>query len=525
MKIRFAFALLLILTSTASTKESDLDSLLIKSVGGEKALARIKNLKSYQMHGTINWNGLKGKYTSYFKAPDKIRITADFGTFTIEQGFDGQNCWQKDLHGRVFDLAGFEKKELMRNAYFMSFAYVIGGRFPGTAELLDSFVTDKNIGFSINFYPFLNDTIAAAIEIGENLHVIQFSRLDNFIVSTELSEFKSVDNILFPFYSLSTAENTPMITEVSVDSVLLDTEIDDLFFSKPQLSLDDFHFPADSISVTIPFKFFNGHVMVYVEINGVKKGWFILDTGASATYYDTKFVSDLGLNPVGELPSMGLGGFENIQLVQIDSLNIGLLTLYNQTAGVLPLDQLSAQIQKKTIFGGLLGYDFFMRFPVSFDFKREQMTIFNPKNFKLPENGISHPFHLSMMIPTIEAELNGVKGNFIIDLGNALGLIIHPKFSEKLKGQSAIDTSYIIDRDIAGIGPGITGKIIKIKNMQIGVQKLNISIVFLAETSDGLTGSWEIAGNIGTKVLEQYTILFDYPNSRIVFYEFPDAVE
>ena len=351
----------------------------------------------------------------------------------------------------------------------------------------------------------------------------QFSRLDNFIVSTELSEFKSVDNILFPFYSLSTAENTPMITEVSVDSVLLDTEIDDLFFSKPQLSLDDFHFPADSISVTIPFKFFNGHVMVYVEINGVKKGWFILDTGASATYYDTKFVSDLGLNPVGELPSMGLGGFENIQLVQIDSLNIGLLTLYNQTAGVLPLDQLSAQIQKKTIFGGLLGYDFFMRFPVSFDFKREQMTIFNPKNFKLPENGISHPFHLSMMIPTIEAELNGVKGNFIIDLGNALGLIIHPKFSEKLKGQSAIDTSYIIDRDIAGIGPGITGKIIKIKNMQIGVQKLNISIVFLAETSDGLTGSWEIAGNIGTKVLEQYTILFDYSNSRIVFYDFTDS--
>ena len=525
MKIKAVFSILLITALTAPTLGVELDSLLIKSVGGEKALSRIKNLKSYQMSGSINWNGLKGNYSSFFKAPDKVRINADFGTFTIEQGFDGQNCWQKDLHGRVFDLAGFEKTELLRSAYFMSFAYVVEGRLPGTAELLDTFITDKNIGFSVNFYPFMNDTVATAFEIGKNLHIIQFARLDNLIVSSELSEFKNVDSILFPFYSLSTAENTPMMTEVSVDSIALDIKIDDSFFSRPKLTLDDFRFPADSASVTIPFKFSNGHVLVLVEINGVKKGWFILDTGASATYYDTKFVSELGLNPEGELPSMGLGGFEKIQIVQVDSLNIGHLTLYKQTAGVLPLDQLAGQIQKKTTFGGLMGYDFFMRFPVKFDFKKEEMTVFNPKHFNPPGNGFSYPFHLSMMVPTIEAEINGVRGNFIIDLGNALGLIIHPKFSEKLIGQSAIDTSNTVDRSMAGIGPGIAGRNVNVGSLQIGAHKLNIPEAILAESSDGLTGSWEIAGNIGTKVLQQYAILFDYQNSRIVLYNFPDATE
>ena len=111
----------------------------------------------------------------------------------------------------------------------------------------------------------------------------------------------------------------------------------------------------------------------------------------------------------------------------------------------------------------------------------------------------------------------------IKSLGNALGLIIHPKFSEKLINQSAIDTSNLVDQSIAGIGQGVAGRIINVGELQMGVQKLNIPEAILAESSVGLTGSWEIAGNIGTKVLEQYTILFDYSNSRIVFYDFTDS--
>jgi len=520
---RVALALVLFIALTAASGGAELDTLLIKSIGGETALARIKNLKSYQISGSIIWNGLNGKYSSFFRAPDKIRITADFGTFSIEQGFDGQNAWQKDLHGRVFDLAGFEKKELMRSVYFMSFAYVIDGRLPGSFELLDTFVTAGSSGFSINFYPFMNDTVAAAFEIGKNLHIIQFARLDNLIVSTELSDFKSIDSILFPFYSLSAAENTPMMTEVTVDSIALDITVDDTEFSKPLGALKDFHFPANAASVNIPFQFSNGHLMVFVEINGLKKGWFILDTGASTTYYDAKFVSELGLNPVGELPLMGLGGFENIRLIRVDSLNLGRLTLYSQIAGVLPLDQLALQIHEKTVFGGLLGYDFFMRFPVLIDFKKQELTIFNSSKFVLPENGITLSFHLTMMIPTITAALNGITGDFLIDLGNSLGLIVHKKFSEQLTGLSAVDTGAVLKKTLAGVGPGVAGREIHVESLQINAHLLKIPEALVAESSEGLTGSWEIAGNIGTKVLEQYRVLFDYPNSRIVLYGLEEA--
>jgi len=518
MKKTFLLVLAFLISSPIANS-IDLDSLIIKSVGGPKAIERIKSLKSYKMTGKINWNGLDGNYTGIVKMPNLVKVTADFESFSIEQGFDGQNAWQKDMHGRVFDLAGFEKTELMRNVYFMSFAYAVPGSFSGDAELLDSFESDITDVYSVNFFPFLNDTVATVFEFLDSLHIRQFTRLDNLVVITELTEFKSIDSILFPLHTVSVAENTPMLTEIFVDSISLDLDLQDSEFSKPEITPNDFHFPPNLSSVTIPFIYSNGHVLVNIQVNGYKKGLFILDTGASATFYDENFVKGLNLAPAGELPSMGLGGFQKMQLVSLDSINIGQLTLYNQTAGVLPLENLSVQIPGKSDFGGLLGYDFFMRFPVMIDFQKQSLTVFNPSNFELPKNGVEHPFQLSMMIPTVKGDLNGNPGLFIVDLGNSTGLIVHQKFGEKLGDLIAPDSTGENDRKLGGVGQDVLGRDLKLESLQIGAHNINIPDAILAESSFGLTGSWEIAGNIGTKVLEQYRILFDYPNSRLVFYD------
>jgi len=523
MKTRASICVSLLLLSI-SVHSIDLDSLLIKSVGGQKALDRIKSLKSYRMTGKMNWNGLEGAYEGLFKAPNKIKATANFGTFSIEQGFDSVNAWQKDIHGRIFDLAGFEKTEFMRSVYFMSFAYVVPGSFSGDAEFYGTVDYDNSSFYKVELYPFLNDTVAALFDLANGMQTIQIARLDSLSVITELGDYKNIDDVLIPFHSKSTAENTPMLTEITLDSVAFDIAVDDAQFKKPDVQLNDFHFPADSTSVTIPFRFSNGHVMVYVEVNGIKKGWFILDTGASATYYDATFVRDMELDYVGEIPSMGLGGFQQMQLVRMDSLNIGQLTMYNQTAGVIPLDQLRDQAQKKAPFGGLLGYDFFMRFPMLFDFQKQELTVFNPAKFALPENGVTHPFHLCMMIPTVTAEINGTTGDFLIDLGNSFGLIIHKKFGEQLTRLSTIDTGRVIERNLTGVGQSVSGREIRLESLQINAHKIMIPEAILAESSYGLTGSWEIAGNIGTKVLEQFRVLIDYPNSRIVFYDLEESL-
>jgi len=508
----------LLAVHTPQTYSYDVNLLLAKSVGGPEAVERINSLESYRMTGRINWNGIEGSYEGLFKAPNKVKISADFGSFSIVQGFDGTTAWQKDIHGRAFNLAGFEKTEFMRTVYFMSFAYLIPNRIKGGYEIHRKFQNARPDATFIHFFPLHNDTVVVQLDESAK-QIIQFSRLDNLNLTTKLENYRKIDDILIPFKSVSYAESTPMRTEIELDSVEFDVKVNESDFDKPVLSVNDVHFPKDSNAVTIPFIFRNGHVLIPVTVNGVITGWFILDTGASATYYDSKFISDLKLTPIGESPSMGLGGYEQIQLLKLDSIKIGQLTLYDQTAGALSLDHLASYAQKKTTFGGLIGYDFFARFPILFDFKKEKLTIFNPDNFLLPDGGIVQQFHLTLMIPTIEATIFGAKGNFILDMGNALGLIIHKKFGEKISQYILPDSTGPVSRNIMGIGPGVSARPVNLDSMQLDAHFIHIPEAILTESIEGLTGSWEIAGNIGTKVLEQYSVLFDYSHQRVVFYE------
>jgi hypothetical protein len=283
--------------------------------------------------------------------------------------------------------------------------------------------------------------------------------------------------------------------------------------------LTDFLFPAESSSVTIPFKNEDGHLAITVNVNGQKKGRFILDTGASASFYHTEFVNDLGVNSLGEVPAMGLGGFQDLQVIQFDSLRIGELALYKQTAGVMPLYELELKTLDDISFGGILGYDFFVRFPMQFDFKKHSLKVYNPKKFTPLKDGTEIPFHLTMMIPTVKTEISGNTGEFLVDMGNAFGLIIHQSFAEKLIASGVVDPSGGSSTNVGGIGQGIVGMDVAILEIIIGGHKLKIPQAMIVEPSEGLTGSRLIAGNIGTKVLEQYTILFDYPNQRLIIYD------
>ena len=97
MRLSLIFSLLLFLSANAKTV--DIDSLFIESVGGQKAVERLKKLKSFKITGKINWNGIEGDFTTVYQAPNKFITTSDFGQFIMAQGYDGEIAWQKDLDG------------------------------------------------------------------------------------------------------------------------------------------------------------------------------------------------------------------------------------------------------------------------------------------------------------------------------------------------------------------------------------------------------------------------------------------
>ena len=519
MTRRLSLIFSLILFLSANTQAVDIDSLFIASVGGQKAYERLKKLKSFKVEGRINWNGIDGDYTALYLAPDKILTTSDFEQFELTQGYDGKTAWQIDMHGRVSELTGYEKNDLINNLYLLSFDYLLNQNSSRNCKHIDTNGENNGDYHHIICFAIENDTLKFAFRIDNSRLEIFASTVDNLQINTSMHNYQKFEGVYFPTETITSSPEAPIRAEINIENVRFDLDLEPGLFTMPELKFSDYNFPKDSVSITVPFKYSRGHILVRLKVNGSKFGWFILDTGASASFYDKKFVAEMNLERFGELPAMGLGGFQSLELTKFDSISVGPVTIYNQTAGVMPLDGLARLIPSKMTFGGLLGYDFFVRFPLLINFRRQTLTIFNPEKFEIENSSRAVPFQLTMKIPTVRATVNGVRGDFLIDLGNAFGLIIHQNFGRKLAsaGQLHIDSS--LSTFLGGVGKGAAVSKISIAKLMLENLEIEISEGLLADSGSGIIGSKYISGNIGTMILENYQILFDYANSRLFLFE------
>lgn len=494
----------------------DLDSLLVKSVGGPEAVAKLKQLQSFEITGSLDINGLKGNFRELFGAPDKFYLEADFGGFRLVQAYDGQTAWQTDQNGQTEILSGFERLELIKNLYFESYAYLFPDRVEGSREYRGIVSKDGRDYHEVWLSPMNEDTVSVLFDTESGLRYLMTSRIDNMLTEATVDRYDTVQGIVFAAISRSVAPEVPMTSIFEAKSIILDPQIEPSLFSPPISDKIDFRFPDGAEAVTIPIEYKRGHIRVPVTINGKKKAWFILDSGASSNIFHKPFVSNLNLEVVGSIPAKGFGGYEDAQMLRSDSLQIGALTLYNQVSGALDLSALD--YKREGQFGGLLGYDFLSRFPVMVDQHGGKLTVFNPVTFVPPDSGVEIPFYMTMQVPTVAAELNGIPGNYIIDLGNAYGLIVHKKFSDDNQLEQMLDNVTDVDSRIGGVGGELSGKTAFAASFQMGDVLIQSIRVILPETTFGLSGSEDLAGNIGNLVLEQFRTLFDYKNSRLILY-------
>lgn len=497
----------------------NLDSLLIVSIGGSGAYDSLKHLISYRTEGSVNLNGQHGRFVEYFVPPNRFHLKVSFDDFSLVQAYDGRTAWQMHPNGQVSELEGFEKRELLKNVYFEAFAYLFPDRLTGDKEYRGETVRDGQTYHEVAFYPMNSDTVLVYYDCRTGLRRLMVSRLDNINTLTHVDRYEEVSGILVPFYSKAAAEGVPLFSEFEVETVELNGQVDTSIFSMPAAVLADYHFPEGAQYVEIPFEYHAGHIKLLVTINGRKRTWFILDSGASANILHKPVVDELNLPAVGALPARGLGGFEEVQLVKTDSISIGRLTLYNQVAGSLDLSLLSRPGMYGEDFGGLLGYDFLSRLPVMVNYQGATLIIYNPDRFEPPKGGVEVDFHLSMLVPTVRGELNGIPGDFIVDLGNAFGLIIHQRFVELHQLDRKLDDIRDNPRTFSGIGGGLAGKTAFAATFRIGDILIQSLRVILPDSSAGLTGSGQLAGNVGNLILENFKVLFDYKNSRLIFYE------
>jgi hypothetical protein len=510
-------ALALLIAAATPTHAVDLDSLLTKSLGGPEGVQALQETKTLYLAGGLNLNGMQGRIETYFAMPDRILVRADFGMLALTQGYDGTVAWSMDHNGAVTELSGYQKQELLNQAYLQSATYLFPDRQPGSLEYIGLVERGNETFHHVNFYPFDADTVRAYFDTTTAYLEQIVTFLDNLEMVTVLSDFRESDGGVMAFKAVSEAIGAPLKTVTTYDVVVADTTFDPSIFSRPDKAVDDFRFPADRDSVVVSFVLDHGHIYLPVTINGKKRVRLILDSGASANIYQSSILDDLNLDVVGTLPAKGVAGYGEVDLLKTDSLLIGDLVLLDQVGGAMDLSGIGREVDGDP-FGGVLGYDFLSRFPIRIDYQAQTLTLYEPSKFTAPDGGLEVSFRMTMNIPTVTATLNDISGEFIVDLGNAYGILVHDDFFRRsgLAEQVTLDSTRRVK--MGGVGGSVSNQAADVQSFGVGNLKTGQTEILITGSGSGLAGSTEIAGNIGNQFWRSFGVLLDYSRSRLLIY-------
>lgn len=516
------FAHVLFAQTDSATANANLDSLIISALGGPDAIASLDTVQSITTIGHVRLNDLEGEYTTVLVFPNKYYSEQRFPGFSLAQGYDGTTAWLRSHNGQYEAIAGIERSELLQSLYFESFGYLTNGHVNNTIDYHGRVILDNVDFHEVSFQPpDLPDTILGYFTSLTGDLRMALSKYDNAMVLTYVDQFTTVGGIRFASLYRMSSPSAGLSVEMRVDTIMLNASVDSALFSHPEANEPDFRFPENKDSVVVAISYENGNIFVTAHVNGKRNVKFILDTGSSTNIYSTLLLADADLPVVGELPVKGVGGFSSLKLVQVDSLTLGKVTLLKQIGGCMDLGAALQFKESSKQYVGILGYDFLSRFPFRIDYEKEQLILYNPAKFKAPTNGTKIPFELSMFIPMVHGELNGIAGDFIVDLGNAFGVVAHSHFAEVNHLRELLRDVRPVDRQLGGIGGLLDAETGVADSLKIGALRATGVELLLPGESTGVSGSEAIAGNIGNRFLEQYRVIFDYATNEMIFLTAP----
>ena len=512
-----AVALICLLIVTGLAQDSYVDSILYRSVGGPDAVARLSEFTSSRLYGTMELNGMSGTYELTWQAPDRVHMVTRFPGFSLVQAWDGHMAWQTDMNGQTSPMHGFERRSYLESVYAQSYAFLFPERMPGRIEYGGVVVKDGRQYYEFLLMPLLEDTLWWYLDPHDGRLTSSLSTMDNIEIVSEYDDYRFLHGVQIAMYTHSEAPALGVVTDSWIDSIVFDPPVSADLFDPPVRIERDFVFPENSDSVTIPIRYKRGLVYVTATINGRLKARFLVDSGASKSILNRTVVSGLNLPERGEIPARGVAGNETVMLVSVDSIQIGSLQLVGQLAGMLDLEGL-VRPGKDLPFGGILGYDLLSRFPVLIDYKGRTLTVYNPDLAVEPSGGEEIEFKLTSQVPTVHALIDSVAGDFLVDLGNAFGLILHPDFVERNGLRSGFSSLSEQHATMGGIGGDVKGQSAVATDFVLGTLCLQSPRVYLPAKAGGLMESEEIAGNIGNRVLDRYKVLLDYKKSRLILF-------
>ena len=275
--------------------------------------------------------------------------------------------------------------------------------------------------------------------------------------------------------------------------------------------------PADTTlaaPTTVPVEI-DGEVTLQATLNG-RTYDFILDTGGH-DIITPAVAQALGLKPAGASESGGAGaGTIAQQDVRVASLRIGAATLRDQHFYVIPLQYSTVERGARPALAGILGLELFERLAVRLDYAARTLTLRTfAQAARETRRGTPVPIYFDDDSPLLDGRIEGKPGLIALDTGNSGSTVVQAVWAKRN------DLADTLKRGFETVSYGAGGEsrnwASRLGRLEIGGQVLEHQIGRYAEDSAGSFSSITEAANVGTDVLANFALDFDYRHGTIWF--------
>lgn len=266
--------------------------------------------------------------------------------------------------------------------------------------------------------------------------------------------------------------------------------------------------------VTLPFKMVRNLIVIQLQINHRGPYNFVMDTGVGIMLItDPALLDSINRGPERMIKIYGLGG-QDYEAIVIPRIQVDMpgISSYLLQAAALKQDPFSLSAYAGMPVHGLLGYDFFNRLAVKFNFGDSTMLVARPQNMRRPRRWEKIPITIEDKKPYLLAPLKmpGGKvlpGKLVIGLGAG-----HPLSLERLVQQDDMPKDFIKANLGIGLTGPIDGYISRVPKIELGKYQLQNVITSFPDVAylkahAGITGR---DGNLGLGLLKRFNVLLDY---------------
>lgn len=277
--------------------------------------------------------------------------------------------------------------------------------------------------------------------------------------------------------------------------------------------------------IKFPYDFSNNLVIVPLQINNSDTLNFVLDSGVNSTIItELAYTDSISLKNMSLIQVFGHGNGEPLIAYKSTGNYFTMHDIKGNNQHLYVLSENLLQLSSKLGFNinGIIGYHLFKHFIVEIDYTRHFIIFYSPGNYHKRyylRKSIEIPIEIINNKPFVNVEITmsdsvTIPVKLLIDTGSSDALWLYQNSDSRIYVPGKSIDSYLGH----GLNGDIYGKYSYIKNLKIGNYILKNPKVAFPDTAyiKSLPGNDINHGIIGADILRRFTIVFNYPEQKML---------